>query len=112
MEILKYLLRFLNLWCGIQSLFILDPQLISSACRLDDLTFANGLIYFINKDDGKERLCIPKELHKEVFQLAHDEQSHGGFYRTYQRLTNSIHKRKMSRRLTKYIQTSSVRTKV
>ena len=39
-----------------------------------------SLIYYTNFDDGRERLYVPKALEKEVFELAHDYQHHGGFH--------------------------------
>ena len=64
----------------------------------------NDLIYFTSEMDGKDRLCIPKEMNKEVFELAHDMQNHTGFHRSYERLASSVYVRKLSRRLLKYIQ--------
>ena len=64
----------------------------------------NELIYYINFDDGRERLCVPESLESEVFKLAHDEQHHGGFHRTYERITKSMYLRHLSKRLRKYIE--------
>ena len=61
------------------------------------------LIYYVGDDDGRERLCVPKEMCKEIFRLTHDEQGHSGFQRTYDRITASIYMRKLSRRLREYI---------
>ncbi|KAL8870484.1 MAG: hypothetical protein Q9174_003486 [Haloplaca sp. 1 TL-2023] len=43
-----------------------------------------GLLYFI--DGPRERLCVAQALEKEIFRLAHDENHHGGFHRSYERL--------------------------
>ena len=32
----------------------------------------DGLLYYINFNDGRERLCIPNSLEKHIFELAHD----------------------------------------
>lgn len=48
------------------------------------------LIYYEDPIDGKQRLCIPKKLKKDIFQLAYDEHFHSGFKRTYQRIVNGL----------------------
>ena len=63
-----------------------------------------GLIYYTNFDDGRERLCIPNSLEKEVFELAHDRQHHGGYHRTYDRISNSMYLRHLSKHLRTYIE--------
>ena len=64
----------------------------------------DGLIYYINFDDGRERLCIPNSLEKEVFELAYDRQQHGGFHRTYDRIIGFIYMRHLSKHLRSYIE--------
>lgn len=64
----------------------------------------DGLIYYTNFDDGRERLCIPNSLEKQIFELAHDRQHHGGFHRTYDRITGSLYLRHLSKRLRSYIE--------
>ena len=68
-----------------------------------NFSLRNGLIYFADKLEGKERLCIPKKMHQEVFELAHDQHYHSGFHRTYERIVRSLYLRKLSRRLLRYI---------
>lgn len=63
----------------------------------------DGLIYYTNFDDGRERLCIPNALEKEIFELAHDRQHHGGFHRTYDRIVGSIYMRHLAKHLRTYI---------
>ena len=63
----------------------------------------DGLIYYTNFDDGRERLCIPNALEQEIFELAHDRQHHGGFHRTYDRIVNSLYLRHLTKHLRTYI---------
>ena len=60
------------------------------------------LVYYIC-GDGRDRLCIPETMEGEVFRMAHDLANHGGFHRTYDRLSNSVYIRQMVRRLRRYI---------
>lgn len=48
-----------------------------------------NLIYYRDNLCDRERLCIPKKLEQKIFELAHDEHSHGGFHRTYERIVNN-----------------------
>ena len=64
----------------------------------------NGLIYYTNHQDGKERLCVPNALEKEIFELGHDRQHHGGFHRTYDRIAGSIYLRNLVKHLRSYIE--------
>ena len=62
----------------------------------------NDLIYYVS-GDGRERLCIPQAMEKDVFHMAHDLSNHGGFHRSYDRLSSSVYIRQLSRRLRSYI---------
>lgn len=50
----------------------------------------NDLLYYVS-GDGRERLCIPHSLEYEVFRMAYDLSNHGGFHRTYDRLSSSVY---------------------
>ena len=63
----------------------------------------DGLIFYTNFNDGRERLCIPNTLKKEVFELAHNRQHHRGFHRTYDRIVSSIFIRHLTSHLRTYI---------
>ena len=63
-----------------------------------------GLIYYTNFDDGRERLCVPNSMEAEIFQLAHDSQYHGGYHRSYERVAGSIYLRHMAKSLRSYIE--------
>ena len=65
--------------------------------------YRDGLIYYTNEFDGRKRLCIPKALRKKKFEFAHDRQNHGGFHKTYDKITAFIYIRKLSRHFQQYI---------
>ena len=64
----------------------------------------NDLIYYTNFDDGRERLYVPEALEHNIFKLAHNEQHHGGFHRTYDRIAASIYIRYLAKHLRVYIE--------
>jgi hypothetical protein len=63
----------------------------------------DDLVYLIG-EEGRERLCIPQALQHEVFKLAHDNNFHGGYHRTYDRIAPSIFIRNLSKHLRTYIE--------
>ena len=63
----------------------------------------NGLIYYTNHQDRKERLCVPNILEKEIFKLGYDRQYYRGFYRIYDRITGSLYLRNLIKYLRNYI---------
>ena len=64
----------------------------------------NGLIYYTNFNDGRERICVPNSLEKHIFELAHNRQHHGGFHRSYDRIATSIYMRHLTKNLQSYIE--------
>lgn len=64
----------------------------------------DGLIYYTNFNNGRERLCVPNALEKDIFQLAHDQQYHGGYHRTYKRIVASLYICHLQQHLRTYIQ--------
>lgn len=65
----------------------------------------DGLLYYTSiSGTGKDRLCIPKAMEQEVFKQAHDLSSHGGFHRTFDRISASCYVRRLSSKLRRYIQ--------
>ena len=44
-----------------------------------DFCIKSDLIYYVSLSE-KQRLCIPKDLKQEIFELAYDKHSHSGFY--------------------------------
>ena len=75
-----------------------DPQPRGIRFKLRD-----ELIYYTS-GEGRERLCIPASMEQDVFRIAHDLSSHGGFHRTYDRLVNSVYVRQLTKRLRTYIE--------
>jgi hypothetical protein len=66
--------------------------------------FMDGdLVYYLDPVDMRRRLCVPKALEKEIFEMAHDEHHHAGFHRAYSRITAGLYLRNLSRRLKQYI---------
>ena len=65
-----------------------------------DFELIDGIIYHIKETP---RLCLPINVEKDAFQLAHDHNSHAGQHRAYQRLLESIYMPRMSRKLRQYI---------
>ena len=62
-----------------------------------------GLLYFVDPVDERHRLCIPESMEQEVFQMAHDQQLHGGLNRIYPRITSNFMVKNLKRRLRQYI---------
>jgi hypothetical protein len=62
------------------------------------------LIYFRDDLDGRERLCIPKNMFGDIFKMAHDDHYYSGFERTYARVSASFVIRSLLRYLRKYIE--------
>jgi hypothetical protein len=63
----------------------------------------NGLIYHLDSLDGRLRLCIPRNIHHEIFALAHDEQNHCGYHRAYERIRATYFIHRLARRLRLYL---------
>ena len=64
----------------------------------------NDLIYSTTLDHvGKQRLCIPEAMQREVFELAHDKNFHAGFHTTYARIAPSIFIKGLSKQLQTYL---------
>ncbi len=62
----------------------------------------NDLIYFNDPAVGL-RLCIPRSLYQEIFNLAHDLTGHQGYERCRDRLQNGVFLHNMSKELKAYI---------
>ncbi len=63
-----------------------NEALGENAAKLPYVIIRNLLYY---KDAAKGyRLCIPSDLHKEVFSLAHDSMGHPGYAGTHEKLMN------------------------
>ena len=62
------------------------------------------LIYYTNFNNERKRLYIFNSLEKKVFKLIYDRQHHESYYRTYDRISNSIYLRYLSKHLRTYIE--------
>ena len=60
---------------------------------LRDIRFRlkNELVYYIFKTERKDRFCISAFMKQKIFRVAHDLNSHSGFYRIYDRLVNFVY---------------------
>ena len=70
--------------------------------------YRNELLYYINFDDGRERLCIPIIMKQQIFHLAHDQQHHGEYHRIYERIIPSVYIRHLTKHLRAYINHCSI----
>ena len=62
------------------------------------------LVYITTLDHvGKQRLCIPHSMQREVFQMAHDQNFHAGFHTTYARISPSVYIKGLSKQLQTYL---------
>ena len=69
-----------------------------------------GLIYF-EDSVGNTRLCVPKDLRAEVMREAHDtitEAAHGGYFKTYNRISATYYWPRMSREIKIFVNTCDV----
>ena len=64
----------------------------------------DGLIYYTSLDSSRERLCIPQAMEEEIFKLSYNNQFHGSFYRSYERIKCSIYIRHLQNRLRAYVE--------
>jgi len=50
--------------------------------QLVDIKFKhrNNLLYYINSNDERERLCISIAMKKKIFQMTHDSHHHVSFH--------------------------------
>ena len=63
----------------------------------------DGLIYFKDEQDSRDRLCIPSPMYHEIFSMAHDRHHHAGFHRAYARIQASFYVRNLAKELRLYI---------
>ncbi len=63
----------------------------------------DGLVFFVQRKAGQERLCIPPSVEKDIFELCHDRQFHAGFHRAYEKVAASFFIRQLTKRLKAYV---------
>jgi hypothetical protein len=64
----------------------------------------DDLIYYENSSDSRQRLCISKNLEKEIFRIIYDERDYTDFYRVYDRIQVSLYLYKLAKRFRIYIE--------
>ncbi len=75
---------------------------ISNHCAIE-FERRHDLIYHLNRDFEKIRLCISRSIMKEVFFMTHDEQAHVDFHRVFAFLSKTPFIRRLTHYLRKYI---------
>ena len=70
----------------------------------------NGLLYF-EDSLGNTRMCVPKALRNEIMSENHDtvsESAHGGYYKTYNRISATYYWPRMSREIKKFVNSCDI----
>ncbi len=73
-----------------------------------------GLIYF-QDSEGNTRLCVPTALRADLMKEKHDiitEGAHGGYFKTYNRITSNYYWPKMSRDIKRFVNSCDVCQKI
>src|SRR5437667_10416361 len=68
---------------------------------------ATGLLY-IDKPDGHARLCIPEKAYQMALSNCHDDRTHAGITRTYERLRRNVFFPHMRQEVEKYVNGCSI----
>jgi RNase H-like domain found in reverse transcriptase/Integrase zinc binding domain len=63
----------------------------------------DDLIYYTRK--GKDQLCMPQSMKKEIFKGAYDRNAYFGLQRSFERISETLYFRHLVKRLRKYIKT-------
>ena len=63
--------------------------------------YDNGLIYYT--DLTSDKLCIFKNIHHDIFRMAHDDNSHRNFHKIYETIISFIFLRKLTNEFKIYI---------
>jgi hypothetical protein len=82
---------------------LLSPRFRHQPIAGLSFTVKDGMIYYHDKADGSERLCIPNSMTKEIFKQAYNDCYYQGFERTYYRVRSSFYIRRLARLLRTYI---------
>lgn len=62
-----------------------------------------GMLYHINRTDGRLTLVVPKALIGNIFKTTHDERLHISFHRAYNTIRQNYHIRGLAKHLNAYI---------
>ncbi len=73
--------------------------------QLVDIKFKhrNELLYYINSNDEREKLCILIAMKKKIFQMTHDNHHHVNFHQSYDHISRFLYIKHLSKRLKTYI---------
>lgn len=73
--------------------------------QLVDIKFKhrNKLLYYINSNDKREKLCISITMKKKIFQMIYDSHHHVSFHQLYDRISRFLYVKHLSRWLKTYI---------
>jgi len=63
----------------------------------------NELLYYIDLNDRRERLCILIAMKKKIFQMIYDNHHHVSFHWSYDCISRSLYIKHLSKRLKTYI---------
>lgn len=74
------------------------------------LDHLSKILYFSDPKTKKLKLCIPSNTVQDIFKLNHDGQGHPGFEKSYNRVGESFHVDKLSKKLKLYISSCPVCT--
>ena len=67
------------------------------------LIFREDLIYYQNKYNNRERLCILKNLKRKFFELIYDKHNYEKFHRIYERIVKLYYFKHLIKRFECYI---------
>ena len=62
------------------------------------------LIFHVNSNTEKQRLCIPKSMMGEIFRIAHDNAFHMGYHRAFSVISEGLYIRRLAHHLKQYIE--------
>ena len=81
-----------------------NEKSLSKKFRIEiDFKLLDELIYYIDENDDRTRLCILKILKKEMFRLAHDESHHVEANRYFHRISNTLYISRLSKKIRTYV---------
>ena len=102
-----------------------DPHfgLVIESAKKDkgmNLTFpqyhvSEGELIYFEDSTGNTRLCVPKDLRVEVMREAHEtitEAAHGGYFKTYNRISSIYYWPRMSREIKAFVNTCDICQKI
>lgn len=68
-----------------------------------DFELREGLIFHVDKSTSQRKLCIPKSIEKEVFNMGHDQNAHAGLDQALLHISETLYIWKLRNYLRAYI---------